>query len=201
MTRRDEILAAALRLVAEQGLGALTVRAVADAAGIGPTTLRHYFPSQAELHEAVAGALMTSAIDDRRIADRSVDPAERLAECLEQFLPASLRDPTALGVWFEMHRMALGADARPLARALLAQGHRTGAAALRRWLGLLADEGWIAREDVETEVTVALALVDGLALHLLADPTRVDPDAVEAALRWFADRAIRRDGPTADGAR
>ena len=56
-TRREEIVLAAADLAAERGLSAVTVRAVAARAGIGASTLRHYFPTQSELYHAMVGTL------------------------------------------------------------------------------------------------------------------------------------------------
>jgi AcrR family transcriptional regulator len=46
---RDRILASALRLIGEQGVGAVTNRAVARAAGVSLGSLTYHFPSQSDL--------------------------------------------------------------------------------------------------------------------------------------------------------
>jgi AcrR family transcriptional regulator len=46
---RDRILQATLRLIGEQGVGAVTNRAVARAAGVSLGSLTYHFPSQADL--------------------------------------------------------------------------------------------------------------------------------------------------------
>ncbi|ACY98897.1 MULTISPECIES: TetR/AcrR family transcriptional regulator [Thermomonospora] len=46
---RDRILRATLRLIGEQGIGAVTNRAVAKAAGVSLGSLTYHFPSQADL--------------------------------------------------------------------------------------------------------------------------------------------------------
>ncbi|WP_308287086.1 TetR/AcrR family transcriptional regulator [Actinomadura parmotrematis] len=49
MTARDRILHAALRLIGEQGVGAVTNRAVARAAGVSLGSLTYHFPNQSDL--------------------------------------------------------------------------------------------------------------------------------------------------------
>jgi AcrR family transcriptional regulator len=49
MSARDQILHATLRLIGEQGIGAVTNRAVARAAGVSLGSLTYHFPSQASL--------------------------------------------------------------------------------------------------------------------------------------------------------
>ena len=49
MSARDRILQATLRLIGEQGIGAVTNRAVARAAGVSLGSLTYHFPSQEDL--------------------------------------------------------------------------------------------------------------------------------------------------------
>ena len=53
--RRGQIVDAAVAIARVEGLPGLSVRRVATAADVGASTLRHYFPTQRELHEAVIG--------------------------------------------------------------------------------------------------------------------------------------------------
>ncbi|QTV79795.1 TetR/AcrR family transcriptional regulator [Microbacterium sp. NIBRBAC000506063] len=89
--RRKQILAAARELAATGGLAAVSVRSVATRAGIGASTLRHYFPTQQELHDAVLGATFDANLRDLRIAETAVSAEDRLVECLWQFLPRAVR--------------------------------------------------------------------------------------------------------------
>ena len=49
MSARDQIVQATLRLIGEQGIGAVTNRAVAGAAGVSLGSLTYHFPSQQDL--------------------------------------------------------------------------------------------------------------------------------------------------------
>ena len=51
-------MAAACRLIAAEGMGGFTLRAVAEAAGIHHATLLHYFPSKAALLHALVDHLL-----------------------------------------------------------------------------------------------------------------------------------------------
>ncbi|MFI1730356.1 TetR/AcrR family transcriptional regulator [Streptomyces acidicola] len=187
-SRREEILAAALRLAYEQGIGALSVRSVATAAGVGASTLRHYFPSQADLHQAVASQGVTNVLGDLDIADDSRDPAARLYDCLAQFVPQPNEQVQALTGWAELHRLALGGDAGVM--EILKSGRQASEEALLRWFGALAAQGHVAPADVDAHVTHALALIDGLNLNLFFFPDRVDLAAATTALRRFAERIV-----------
>ncbi|GFE38221.1 TetR/AcrR family transcriptional regulator [Streptomyces tubercidicus] len=187
-SRQEEILAAALRLTHEQGVGALSVRSVAAAAGVGATTLRHYFPSQADLYQAVASRLVTNVLSDLDITDDSRDPAARLYDCLAQFVPQSNEQMQALTSWAELHRLALGGDAG--VTEILKSGRRASKEALLRWFNTLADQGHVAPTDIDAHITHALTLIDGLNLDLHLFPDHVDPAAARTTLHWFAAHTI-----------
>ena len=192
MARREEILEVALQLVQREGIGALSVRGVATAAGIGATTLRHHFPSQAELYRADADRLVGETLDDLDIEDTTLDPAQRLTACLLQFLPRPDTQELALGSWFDLYRLALGPDPIPAVRTILQSGHNSAAESLRGWLRVLSRQGHLAEADVDVHVARCLALVDGLHLNLLLDPDRVDLEAARQSLRWFARAVLSR---------
>ncbi|WP_152364006.1 TetR/AcrR family transcriptional regulator [Microlunatus speluncae] len=195
---RQRILQAAIELAREKGLGALSVRSAAAAAGVGPTTLRNYFPTQALLHSAVTAEFVSVSMSDRNIADSSLPAAQRLAECLEQFLP-SKRDPmAALEGWMEYYRLSFGPDAAHGVRDVLVNGRRSSANAIERWLLLLREEGHSLPAVVTEQATMLLALIDGLHLAMLTEPERLDVPAAQQLLRTFIATSVlvETDAPT-----
>ncbi|MGO1918009.1 MAG: TetR/AcrR family transcriptional regulator, partial [Brevibacterium aurantiacum] len=187
MSRRDDIISAAIRL-AEQGPPgqiSLSVRAVAKEAGIGASTLRHYFPTQADLHEAIARGSMKTAVKDFSISDSELDPADRLFECCAQFLPTHEHRDMQLELWFTMHLSALGPDRREVSRRLLEYGHDFTYECLHRWLGMLSEEGHIDPAEVASISVALFTMLDGLALHSIVTPERVTVDAALDQLRWL----------------
>ncbi|ANZ41481.1 hypothetical protein BBK82_41530 [Lentzea guizhouensis] len=181
--KRDQILRTAVELAKAEGLTALSVRSVAAAAGVGATTLRNYFPSQALLHEAVAAEIVTFTLEDRHIADASRPPVERLAECLEQFLPLPGQVETSLHGWLEYYRLSFGPEASTATKELLLSGRRASVQVLTRWLEVLAAEGHLADDAVDDRVTGLLVVVDGIHLTMLTDPERLDLDKAKRLLR------------------
>lgn len=99
--RRDQLIAAALEIIAEDGLEAATVRAIAARAGVTQGLIRHYFTSKEELTRAAYHTHMTRMTEANFavIDGVSEDPVVQLA----QFVAASLRPPvmdaTAVGLW------------------------------------------------------------------------------------------------------
>lgn len=192
MSRRDDIISAAIRL-AEQGPPgqiSLSVRAVAKEAGIGASTLRHYFPTQADLHEAIARGSMKTAVKDLSISDSELDPADRLFECCAQFLPTHEHRDMQLELWFTMHLSALGPDRREVSRRLLEYGHDFTYECLHRWLGMLSEEGHIDPAEVASISVALFTMLDGLALHSIVTPERVTVDAALDQLRWLIAKVL-----------
>src|SRR5699024_2068600 len=97
--RREQIVQAAVETLAEGGLAAVSVRGVATAAGVSIGTLRHYFPTQRELHAEVVVRVMDDAIQAVDMSDATVPAAERLTRGLAQFLPANESTRPRLEAW------------------------------------------------------------------------------------------------------
>lgn len=192
MARRAEIIEAAIRLAerSSPGQANLSVRAVAKEAGIGASTLRHYFPTQAALHEAIAQSYMEVAIKDFSIDDAARDPRLRLFECCSQFLPSHEHRDLQLDVWLTMHISALGPEQRTRARRLIEHGHQVTYDCLHRWLGLLAEEGHIDPAEVPPSATALFTMLDGLSLHAIIAPERITVDAALDQLRWLIAKLL-----------
>jgi AcrR family transcriptional regulator len=85
--RREEILATATRLFAEQGFTDAMTQDLADRLGVGKGTIYRYFPSKRELFLAAADRVMRAltAEVDASIADME-DGIERIARGVTAFL-------------------------------------------------------------------------------------------------------------------
>ena len=74
---RAQALAAARRLIVEGSSNALTMRAVADAAGVTYPNLSHHFGSAAGLHAAIAEDLVRELLAGLQTIDQEVDRRKR----------------------------------------------------------------------------------------------------------------------------
>lgn len=155
-------------VAAESGVAAMTVRAVAARAGIGASTLRHHFPTQHELHHAVVGRSFHAQLDDRRIRDSTVSAAERLSECLAQFLPADDTQIRQLDGWLALYASALGPAGTESGARLLASLQQHARDRVEGWLDVLDAEGSLRPGGRVRHATTLLAMIDGLCLDLLA---------------------------------
>ena len=182
MSRRDEILDAAKAIAAEAGASAITVRSVAARAGIGASTLRHYFPTQRDLHDAVFSAAFDASLSDLRIADASVPARERLAECLWQFISTVDASESAVEAWAESLATMISSRASPEMRTAWSAFTRQAQARVTSWLDILDAEGALLPGATDRQARMLIALVDGLALAMMVPESRPTPEQVHETL-------------------
>lgn len=188
--RREDILAAAGEVAAERGIAAVSVRAVAARAGIGPSTLRHYFPTQSDLHHALVGRSFHAQLSDLHIADRERDAVERLTECLAQFLPADDAAVRQLEGWLSLYASALGAARAPQGQQLLQSLLQHAYDRVNGWLKVLHEEGVLRPAPQGRHARTLLAVVDGLCLDLLMAAKATSVAEARAILSDVVTRTI-----------
>ncbi len=196
-----------MALVRTSGFSALSVRGVAKEAGVGASTLRHHFPTQAHLHRVIATELVLGLVKDLTIDDDKLDPADRLFDCLLQFLPppAQNEQAAALNSWFELYRLSFGPDAAPAFRGVLTSAHEASTTVLHRWLKTLARQGHVQEDDIDDHAAYALAMINGLHLCMLVEPRRFDLSLEHRVLRHYVNSVVERSAgklvtPEAQGA-
>jgi AcrR family transcriptional regulator len=181
LTGKANIRNAALRLFAERGHDAVTVREIAAAAGVSPALVVHHFGSKEGLRAAVddyAGQAFDALfeMDEQAVADMLTgDGVMSLAEMFARVFPHGSPLPAYL-------------------RRLLLTNDPAGAALFGRWYSLtrrLLDamtEIGAARPGEDPAIRAAFLLVNDLALVLLrnhvAAAIGVDPLTPEGVTRW-----------------
>lgn len=180
--RRDQILEAANSLMHSGGLKAVTVRAVAAEAGIGASTLRHYFRSQTDLHEALVRTDVRSRIRDLRIHDANLPAEERLVECLVQFLPKDREEVLAAAdSWQVLLERIRDIDPDATGTSIVRWLADEGTGTIREWLTVLEGEGVKLPGSADEVAQMLGTHCDGLLASLMLDP-RFTTDAARAQL-------------------
>jgi AcrR family transcriptional regulator len=166
--RRDEVVAAARRVILRDGIDAATTRAIAKEAGYSNGVLTHYF---ADKDDILLSALRAS---HRRIAERLKDKLRGRTGL------AALRELLLDNVPLDEERaqetsLEVGFWSRALTDPDLLDVQREEAGELRYVVRSLlqhaADTGEIStREDLDDVAERLLALVDGLSVHRLLYP-------------------------------
>jgi AcrR family transcriptional regulator len=190
--REIEVAEAAWRVLLRDGITKISVRNVAAEAGLATGSLRRSFPTQDSL------LIFSLQLVQRRARDRILalepgpTPRATAEACLMQLLPLDADRRVEMEVYHAMGSLALTSSAlRPAYDQILADTR----AACRVFLERLLRAGDLdaASLDLDRESAALHALVDGLALHLLA----ADPhdDGTDAA-RILSDYLDRLPGST-----
>ncbi len=191
LTARACIRNAALRLFADHGHDAVSVRRVGAEAGVSPALVLHHFGSKAGLREAV-DRYAAHLIDDVR--EQSEDMAAviaggnaaSVAELFAQVFPPDSPLPAYV-------------------RRLLMSGDPSGVALFGKWFEAsrqIVDDmvaGGLARPTEDPDVRAAFLLAADVALLLLRDPLTTvlgfDPLSRDGLTRWAREvSAISREG-------
>lgn len=195
--RRDEVLAAAWRVIQRDGLKGATIRAIAAEAGASTAVVTHYFRNKDEV--------LRSALDlsHAQIGARRQEKLEglhgiaALETALLHMLPLDSERQIELHVEVNFWVRAIS-DERSREQHLLS--HDRSVSLLTRLVTEAAEAGEI--EAVPSAARVAeglLAFIDGLGVDALMHPNRVSPPRQRALLRDQLDRLTLRGGAAGAG--
>lgn len=182
--RSAQIRAAASALARDAGLTALTLRAVAQRAGVASGLVAHYTASMDELVAAAFVDLVGGELDDvRALVEAAGDPASRLATLFRTVLDGDRDDITL--VWVDA--WSRSRDNPVLSTAIDEQ--------MARWQALIAGivrDGCrgdaFATDDADAVAWQLLAMMDGLSAHALA--RGADPAVFARRLAQAAETLI-----------
>lgn len=168
--RRKDIVDAVFRIICADGLERVSLREVADEAGLAVGSVRHYFASSDEMLtwsfaavvDRVISRLDASLVDVDAVEPGSAEYRTRVLALLCQFLPLDEERAVDSCVWLAFKNAA---RIKPTLGAEADRSHRRVAAVIGHVISGLTD-----REDDQDLVVQAehlLATLDGLAMHAL----------------------------------
>ncbi|MEU6879635.1 TetR/AcrR family transcriptional regulator [Streptomyces sp. NPDC046712] len=168
---RERILKAACEVIAEIGFENISMRKVAEHAGVSKALLHYHFDTREKLFaEAMTHSFAQTGADTEADAD-SVPAAVLLARILRSMLPTDEELRQDWKLWQELWvRAQRDRAARHLAVDLYDQLHTWVAGAVERGIA----SGEFKECDVTALSTLVLALCDGLGIRVMLDDPRVD---------------------------
>jgi AcrR family transcriptional regulator len=183
--RRREIADALLRLLARDGLEAVSLRHVGAEARVTAGMVQHYFPSK----DAMLAFAMRAASEryEQRIGARiaALGDAPDARRLISTLLGGLLPDDDAES---DDARIALAFQSyvahRPIAREQLADGN----AQLRTYLAELLSAAGAPHGDLAVRATALLATAEGLAVQILS--AGLAPEDARRALEHQIDLAV-----------
>jgi AcrR family transcriptional regulator len=183
--KREAIVAAALDVIQEEGLGGFTQPRVARRAGLRQGHLTYYFPTRMDLLLAVAEEAVRRRIEALRAAVSADDPAAKVSGLVDVLVdPRQTRILTAL---------AQSADVDPgVRRAFLALGAGVGS------LGAAFFESF-GVEPTESSLALLQATSTGIAVLALATGGDAFRDRAEQVLTQLIDGLLAGQHSTGTG--
>ncbi len=185
---RARLIEAAYSVLAAQGYEATSIKAVAQAAGVAPGLIHYYFASKEDLLLAVVEDAAARYAEEMRALRESLAPEQALDAAIAARKGRVEREPDRERLRIELFALGVRHPAlRPAVARVLATG-RDGIAQL-----LVADGQ--APGDGDANAAIFLAMLDGVALQRLLDPT-FDLDAAYRAIARLA--RLSSGAPTAE---
>jgi AcrR family transcriptional regulator len=181
--RRSQIAEATWRVILERGMEGATVRNIAKESGLSLGALRHYFSTQDELLVYAMKLVQeraTARINE--IAMKDLPLKEKILNILLEIVPTNEETMAEMQVWF-----AFTAYARHKEDVFEAQqdGIFIG---IKKIIGYLDNSGLLKKNiDSEIESERLYALIDGLALHAMLEPQRVNKARIVSVLIGHLD--------------
>ncbi len=177
--RRQAIVEATMRCIAEYGYAATTIDRICEEADISRGLINHHFSSKDEL---IAQTYKQLAEDLKAETRRAVQASEggaeaRLRAIVRVSFQAPIFDERTLAVWLGFWSVVRTSEVlRGMHRELYASYRR----ALAGILEAMARERGVAIDAPRAALTLT-ALIDGLWLEWCLDPQAFSPEAAEAA--------------------
>ncbi|MFB9330728.1 TetR/AcrR family transcriptional regulator [Paenibacillus aurantiacus] len=187
--RKEELAEAAWRVIRKDGLDGLSVRRVADEAGMSLGSLRHYFHSQDEL-VAFAMRLISERANAR--IDRlpfNGQPYHDMMLVLAELIPLDEQRLSEAEVWLAFSGKAVS---DPAIRELSREVFDSLYSGFRRSLNQLIAHR-LTREGVDADLETRRlhALVDGLVLHLATFPERLGSEEVMQVVSYHLQSILK----------
>lgn len=192
---RDRMLDEAMTAIAEHGLAALTMSALADRLGTSGGHILYYFGSKDRLFLEALRWSEAALTEERRalLAGRSA-PARKLDRFLRLYLPTGPRDPRWM-LWIELWARAGANASLRAAQEELDRGWQEDLAALLAQ-GVAADV-FAADADADRAGEL-LALLDGLSTRVVLGQRDADRARALASARSAATRLLGPAGKDPD---
>lgn len=190
---REDVLAAAMEMIAERGLEKLTMAALGREVGMSSGHLLYYFGSKDELllrtlewSEGRLGA------ERSRLLTRTAPARERLDAFVDLYVPDGHRDPhwtLWLEVWNRSQSAAVEGAARDRQAAIEGAWHRDLVALLAE--GISREE--FRRVDPDRFAARLRALLDGFSIHVAIGLRGTDRAQILRHVREFLADSLLAD--------
>lgn len=189
--RRLSLVEACARVLAREGVGGTSVRAIAVEAGVSPGLVGHYFSGIDALVAATYAHVeeQVSLAIDAAVERAGSDPRARLEAFATASFRAPIADPQLLATWIAFWSLVRSSPD-------IARQHAQQYAAFRQRLEALLGECGVPAAHQGSAAIGITALIDGLWLELCLSPGAFGADAAARIVRAALD-AVTSTGRSA----
>ncbi|XUL91300.1 TetR/AcrR family transcriptional regulator [Streptomyces galilaeus] len=188
---REEVLAAAMRMIAERGLEQLTMAALGREVGMSSGHLLYYFHSKDELLlQTLEWSEGRLGAERGRLLTRTASAHQRLDAYVDLYIPDGHRDPHWT-LWLEVWNRSQNADdeARDRQAAIEGAWHRDLVALLAEGVS----RGEFRPVDPDRFATRLRALLDGFSIHVAIGLRGTDRAQVLGHVRELVEESLLAD--------
>jgi len=183
--RRQSLIAATARCLADKGAAGVSVRAICAEAGVSPGLLRHYFAGVsdaiAETYRWVGGQIGGALA--AAVAEAGSDPRTRLLAYLTASFRPPIASPELLATYVALWSLTRSDPAIAAVRAEVYGEFRAG-------LEALIGDYRPALPDRRLAAVALTALIDGLWLELSLGAAPFSPDEAERLAELWLDSLL-----------
>ncbi|WP_229704961.1 TetR/AcrR family transcriptional regulator [Williamsia phyllosphaerae] len=183
---------AACEMFGEDQAASLSVRSVAARAGVSMGSLRHHFPTQRALRDAVLETIYDAVTtDDGVIHDSSLPARDRLVQCLRLVLAPLLGDQ-ARQAWIKFFEAFVEPEPTNARKASYAAIVDEGRRRVEHWLTVLDKEGVRVDGDLGQQATFLNTVLNGLWLDRAVPFDDSVLHSETATLYYAVDAVLKR---------
>lgn len=188
LSRREEVLLAARRCLAYEGLDHLTMRMIACEAGVSLGTVTYYFPSKEKLLTTLLFRVAEQFDNSMECSCQGeTDPYQELLTFIANSLPANEPTRELWLVWLEFWNQASRKqELSPLHAKLYASWRHQVADLLSTGI----DANQFYPHDTELVAKQLVAMIDGLAVNAVVGDPEISVDEMYRACRALIDSLL-----------
>lgn len=184
--RRELLLAAAWRVMIDQGVAAATTRAICAEAGMPQSSFHYCFDSRADLLKIVVTSRVPSHIERAREAvAQSTNAEDRVQHALAGYWKDVVENPDSHAVLYDITMTShYDPELRELSRFQYSETQKAARAILEYGI---SDGRFTWNADLDTLATGLVAFLDGITLRYVVQP---DAPGIESALRDYGNYLV-----------